>query len=98
MYTSWSKLYKELKNGIAILVDKDVLLINQNSLWPIEGLHDAARTSTRTIFQNLLFSVYTARYREKRQKSLELSIYFIEGFEISSECVCWCSCHSVVIW
>ena len=54
----------------------------------IEGLHDAARTYAPTIFQNLLVSFCTARYGEKQQKTLELLIYFMEGFEISSECAC----------
>ena len=54
----------------------------------IEGLHDAVRTYARTIFQNLLVSFCTAQYGEKQQKPPELSIYFMEGFEISSKCMC----------
>ena len=63
----------------------------------IEGLHDTVCTYARTIFQNLLVSFCTAWYGEKQQKTLELAIYFMEWFEISSEGVRWYSCHSVVI-
>ena len=56
--------------------------------YTIEGLHNAVRTYSRMIFKNLLVSFCTARYGEKQQKPLKLSIYFMEGFEISPECVC----------
>ena len=59
-----------------------------NTLQSIEGLHDAVRTYACMIFQNVLVSFRTALYGEKQQKTLELSIYFMEGFEISSKCVC----------
>ena len=58
------------------------------TLLAIEGLHDAARNYARTNFKISWFPYCTARYGEKEQKTLELSIYFMEGFEISSECVC----------
>ena len=32
--------------------------------------------------------IQRAGYGGKQQKMLELSIYFMEGFEISTECVC----------
>ena len=48
----------------------------------MEGLHDAVRTYARTMFQNLLVSFCTARYEEKQQITLELSIDFMEGIEI----------------
>ena len=42
----------------------------------------------RTILTNLLVSYCTAGYGEKERKMLELPIYFMEGFEISTKCVC----------
>ena len=49
-------------------------------------------------FPALWFPFFMARYEEKQQNLLLLLTYFIEGCEISTECVFWYSCHSVVIW
>ena len=63
----------------------------------IEGLHDAVCTYARTILSKSLgFLLHSAVWR-KQQKTLELSIFFMEKFEISSRCVCWYSGHSVGI-
>ena len=34
------------------------------------------------LWQHLLISFCTTRYEEKQQKTFELSIYFMEGYEI----------------
>ena len=63
----------------------------------IEGLHDAVGTLHVHDVAHLLVCFCTERCGEKQPKLLELLIYFLEGFEISSGCVCWHSCHSVAI-
>ena len=64
----------------------------------IEGFRNALRSCARMILQHLLVSSCTAQCGEKQQKTLELSIYFVEVFEIPTECVCLYSSHSVVVW
>ena len=64
--------------------------------WSIvSGLHDAVRICARTILQHLLLSVVQG---SMEKEMFELTIYFMEGSEISTECGCWYSCHSAVIW
>ena len=63
-------------------------------VFSVESLH----TYKRTILQHLLVSFCTGWYEGKQQKMLELLIYFMEGFEISSERLCWYSCHLFAIW
>ena len=64
----------------------------------IEGMHDAVRTYMRvTMPRSMVYILYGAVWR-KQQNLLLLLIYFIARFEISSECVFYYYCHSVVIW
>ena len=66
-------------------------------VWKVRiyrGLHDAVRTYARNHFAKFLGSLSYSAHGKK----IVLSINFMEGFETSTECVCWCSFHSVVIW
>ena len=45
---------------------------------------------------NFWFPFFIVQYlKKKQQKMLELLIYFIKGFNIVIQCVCWYSCNSV---
>ena len=55
----------------------------------IMSLHDAVCTYAHTTLLHLLVSFSIAWCGEKQQNLLELLIYFMEGFKISTVCVCW---------
>ena len=65
-----------------------------------EGLHDMIRSYMGMILPRCLVSFLYGMVLKKKQqqKLLELLIYFTERFKVSTKCVCWYSCHSVIIW